>query len=73
MYIRVRVIANSKKEIVEKISENQFRISVKEKAEQNKANQRIIEILHSIYPNFIIRIVNGHHNPIKLVSIVNRS
>ena len=73
MYIRVRVIANAKKEIVEKVSENQFRISVKEKAEQNKANQRIIEILHSIYPNSIIKIVNGHHNPIKLVSIENKS
>jgi uncharacterized protein YggU (UPF0235/DUF167 family) len=53
--------------------ENQYKISVKEKAEQNKANQRIIEILHSVYPNSIIKIVNGHHNPIKLVSIENKS
>ncbi len=45
MIYRVKVIANTSKEIVEKKSEDKFLISVKEKAEQGSANMRVKELL----------------------------
>jgi len=71
MYIRVKVSPNTKKEIFKKINEDHFEISVKEKAEHNFANNRVIE-LFSIYYNISkgkIRIINGHHSPTKLLVV----
>ncbi|MFA4975739.1 MAG: DUF167 domain-containing protein [Candidatus Paceibacterota bacterium] len=71
MYIRVKVFSSAKKEVLKKINNDHFEISVKEKAERNLANDRIIELL-SIYYNISknkIRIVNGHHSPTKLLFI----
>jgi len=45
MIIEVRVKPNSKEEKIEKISENKYKIEVKEPAEDNKANMRIINLL----------------------------
>ena len=45
MLIHVKVIPNSKKSEVEKISENHFKIRVDAKAEGGRANTRLIEIL----------------------------
>lgn len=72
MYIKVRIIAEAKKEIVYKISESAYKIHVREKAERNMANKRLLEILREIYPHADIRIINGHHSPIKLISIDSR-
>lgn len=72
MYIKVKVIAGAKQEKIEKVKENQFKISVKEKAERNMANQRLIEILATefLIPVSKIRIVSGHHHPSKIFSIM---
>lgn len=71
MYIKVRVYPKSKKEILQKKDENQFVIFVKEKAEKNSANKRILEVLSTYFEVELskLRIVNGHHNPSKLISI----
>jgi len=71
MYIKVRVKPNSKKEDVEKKSEESFIISVKEPAERNLANKRVLELLSSKLKISLnhIRIISGHHTPNKLVSI----
>jgi len=45
MIIHVKAKPNSSEEKVEKISNNEYEINVKEKAEQGKANNRIINIL----------------------------
>lgn len=71
MYIRVKVSSSSKKEVFKKVNNDHFEISVKEKAERNLANNRIIELLsihYSISKNKI-RIVNGHHSPTKLLIV----
>lgn len=72
MYIKVKITANSRKEVVEKVSEDQYKISVKEKAENNNANRRILEIMHDNYPNSAIRIISGHHSPSKILSIESK-
>jgi uncharacterized protein YggU (UPF0235/DUF167 family) len=71
MYIKVSVLAGAKKESFEKKSENSFKISVKEKAERNEANTRILELVsnHFKIPTNKVRIINGHHHPSKLLSI----
>lgn len=73
MYIHVKVTTGAKREILKKKSDDHFEISVREKAERNLANSRIIEILalHFNIPKSHIRIINGHHSPSKLLSINN--
>lgn len=45
MIIKVKVKPNSKEERLEKISEKEYSIFVKEPAEDNKANIRVINLL----------------------------
>jgi uncharacterized protein YggU (UPF0235/DUF167 family) len=69
MYIKVKVTADSKKEVFERVSDDFFIIKVKEKAENNRANKRVLELVGSVYPNKFMRIVSGHHSPSKIISI----
>lgn len=71
MYVKVRVRAQSRKEEVKKINEKHFEISVKEKAKQNLANKRVMEIVSKEFKVLIgkVRIVSGHHSPSKILSV----
>lgn len=71
MYIKVRVVAGAKKETLKKISATHFEISVKEKAEQNQANRRVIDLVaaHHNVPAKQVRIISGHHSPSKILSL----
>lgn len=71
MYIKAKVTAGAKKEEFKEISPDTFSIKVKEKAQKNMANGRVLEILadHLKIPLKNIRIINGHHSPSKLISI----
>ncbi len=73
MYIKVKVKAGQKREETEKVNENTFHISVREKAERNMANTRILEILslELKIPINKIRIVGGHQSPTKLISVLD--
>lgn len=75
MYIRVRVLAEAKKESVKKLTEDSFVVAVKAPAEQNLANRRVLELIaeyFSILPKQI-RIISGHHAPGKILSIPDSS
>lgn len=70
-YIHIKVTAGAKKESIKQKSKDHFEISVREKAENNMANKRILELL-AIYfkvPISKVRIVNGHKHPSKLIII----
>jgi uncharacterized protein YggU (UPF0235/DUF167 family) len=69
MYIKVKVRTEAKEEKIEKVKEDTFHVSLKEKAKNNKANERLLEIFRSLYPNRDIRLVAGHHSPSKILSI----
>jgi hypothetical protein len=45
MILKVKVKPNSKEEKIEKVSEEEYVISVKEPAEDNRANIRVINLL----------------------------
>ena len=71
MYIRVRVAAGAKKESFGQVSEDSFLASVKDPAEQNLANRRVLELVaaHFGINAKQVRIISGHHSPGKILSI----
>jgi len=71
MYIKVKVQAGAKREDIKKRSKESYLISVRQKAERNEANKRVIEIIASLFNVSAksVRIINGHQSPSKLISI----
>ena len=71
MHIKVRVRANARKETFEKLSEASFRVSVREKALENAANRRVVELVAAYFnlPRTQVHIVRGHHLANKLLEI----
>lgn len=71
MYIKVKVEAGSKKEVIKKKSKDTYLISIREKAERNMANRRICEIMANEFnvSSKSIRIISGHQSPSKILSI----
>ena len=70
MYIRIKVIPSSRREVIDKIDEENYEIKVKQEPKNNAVNKRLIEIMRDIYKNAkIIRIISGHRSPSKIISI----
>ena len=70
-YLHVKVFAGARKEKFHKINEDHFEVSVKEKAERNMANSRVLALVAEHFNVAVnkVRIVNGHHHPSKLLVI----
>lgn len=71
MYIKIRVTPGAKKETFSKDSPDHFTASVKEPAERNLANRRVIELIaaHFNVPSGKVRMVSGHHSHGKILSV----
>ena len=71
MYIKVFVKTNARKESFVQKSKDHFEASVKEKAERNMANTRVLKLVagHFNVPVSRVRIVNGHKHPSKLIVV----
>lgn len=72
MYVKVKIITGSRREVVTKIQEDLYDVSLKEKPLNNNANRRLLEIMHEIFKKSSIRIISGHHSPSKILSIETR-
>lgn len=78
-YIHVKVIAGAKKESIKLRQvtrpdfDDHFEISVREKAERNMANTRVLELIARYFKVSTkkVRIVNGHHHASKLLIVEN--
>lgn len=78
-YIHVKVVAGAGKESFsprldqagQAKSPDHFEISVKEKAQRNEANARVLELVaeHFKVPVNKVRIVNGHRHSSKLLIV----
>ena len=70
-YIHVKVTAGARKESFKQKSSDHFEVSVKEKAERNMANIRVLELVagHFKVSTNKVRIVNGHRHPSKLLLV----
>ncbi len=73
MYIHVKVTAGAWKKSFNRKSKDHFEVSVREKAERNMANIRVLELVaeHFKVPQSKVRIVNGHRHPSKLIIVGN--
>lgn len=71
MYVHVRAVPGAKKERVTKESDTEFYIEVREKAERNMANRRIMELLGVAFgvKTNQVKMVTGHRSPSKMFSI----
>lgn len=71
MYIRVRVATNVKNESLTKTADDHFEVRVREKAELNMANKRVLQMIADHYGISVgkVRIINGHHVPGKILSV----
>ena len=71
MYIKVKVFPKSKKEDIKQIGQNRFEIKVKEKAERNLANNKVLEIIAAYFKvhKKEVKIINGHHQSSKMLKI----
>ncbi len=71
MYIKVKVKTGAKTEKFVKKTKDHFDVSVKEPAERNLANKRIVELVREYFKvyNGEVRIVSGHHSPSKIINI----
>jgi uncharacterized protein YggU (UPF0235/DUF167 family) len=72
MYVKVRVYPDNKKEVVEKLREGHYEIRVKEPAERNLANNRVRILIGREYgvDDNQVRIVTGHHSPVKILDVL---
>ncbi|MBD3207941.1 MAG: DUF167 domain-containing protein [Candidatus Nealsonbacteria bacterium] len=72
MLVKVKVFPLSKKEGVERKSQNSFEVKVKEKPLQGKANQRVTEVLASFLklPASKVRLVRGSKRRNKIFEII---
>jgi len=70
-YVHAKVNAGARKESLVQKGEDHFEISVREKAERNLANTRVLELIAEHFKILAnkVRIINGHHHPSKLIAI----
>lgn len=68
-HIKITAKAGSKKESVMKEDGGRLVIHVREKAENGRANKRILEIVRSLFPEEQVRLVSGEHSSRKIVAI----
>lgn len=71
MYVHARVRAGARKEEIGEAGDSRLRIAVREPAERNLANRRVIELVarhYKVAPGKV-RIVSGHHSPSKILSV----
>lgn len=72
MKISVKAKPNSREEKVERIDENNFVVSVKEKPEKGKANEAIRNALAVYFKvaSSRVKIVSGHTSRNKIVEVI---
>lgn len=71
MYIKIETVTEAKEEFVKKTGTDSFIVSVREKAEQNLANRRVLELIRREFggAGVIAKIVSGHRSPHKILSV----
>lgn len=71
MYIKVHVKTGGRVETFEKINTDYFFICVKERAERNIANRRVVELVARHFRIYVgkVRIIIGHRSPSKILSV----
>lgn len=71
VYVSIRVRAGAKKESISEIAPGRFEIAVRERAERNQANRRVVALIaaHFRVREKDVRMVKGQRSPVKLFTI----
>lgn len=71
MYISATVRTEAKREHLEQTKKGRLKIAVREAAERNQANRRVLELVaaHFGLPKGKVRIISGHTSTAKIFSI----
>ena len=71
MYIHVKVTAGAKKESFKKFKEDHFIATVKEPAQRNMANKKVLELVAAYFAVLPgkVRITSGHRSPSKIFRV----
>jgi len=71
MYLKIRAVPEAKKDLIEVLSADTWKVSVRAPAERNLANQRVIELVANklgLEPKQI-RLISGHQSSNKILSL----
>lgn len=68
MIIEVKVVTNAKKEEIIKIENNKYKVSLKEKAENNKPNIELLKLLKKYFGKNV-KIIRGLKSRNKIIEI----
>lgn len=73
MLIHVKIIPDSKEDKIIQKDDTKFVVHVREPAEDNRANKRLIEIIADKFKviKSKVRIITGHHQPSKILDILD--
>ena len=69
MYIKVRVVTEAPKEVIQKNDDGIIEMYLREPAERNLANKKVLEIMRNMHPNQSVRMIKGHRSPSKMILI----
>ena len=69
MYIKVRVVTDAPKEVIQKNEDGIIEMYIREPAERNLANKRVLEIIRGMYSGQAVRMIKGHHSPSKMILV----
>jgi uncharacterized protein YggU (UPF0235/DUF167 family) len=71
MFVKVVATPGARKERITKVKETEFHIAVREPAERNRANKRILAILAEEYGISVahVRLLTGHRSRAKMVVV----
>ncbi len=72
MYLKIKLHPDSKDEHIKQTAPDRLEIWVKDRAEANMANRRMLEIIRG-YLNVkgSVKIIHGHHSPNKIILVSN--
>ena len=72
MLIHVKIKPDSKEDKIVQKNETSFVVQVKEPAEDNRANKRMVELVADKFGiiKSKVKIVTGHHSPSKILEIM---
>ena len=72
MLIHVKIHPDSKENKIVKKNDTSFIVYVKEPAEDNRANKKMIEIISEEFGiiKSKVKIVTGHHQPSKIIDLI---
>jgi len=68
--IKVKVSTGARTEKIVRKSDDLLLVSVRQSAERNLANKRVLELLRELYPGKSVKIVHGQRSPRKIIEIV---